>query len=91
MIHETNEPITLTKRKRMENERTIHANKKRYEISINLTIQGLYVKTRANNSGYRNHRVICLVVICSSFDSEQVFQWIPLIVFKKWTLDKKLN
>ena len=64
---------------------------KRYEISINLTIQGLYVKTRADNSGYRNHRVICLVVICSSFDSEQVFQWIPLIVFEKWTLDKKLN
>jgi hypothetical protein len=26
-----------------------------------------YVKTRADNSGYTNHRVICLVVICSSF------------------------
>jgi hypothetical protein len=30
--------------------------------------------TRADNSGYTNHRVICLVVIGSSFDSEQVFQ-----------------
>jgi hypothetical protein len=34
----------------------------------------MYVETRANNSGYANHRVICLVVIGSSFDSEQVFQ-----------------
>jgi hypothetical protein len=33
-----------------------------------------YVKTRADNSEYTNHRVICLVVIGSSFDSEQVFQ-----------------
>jgi hypothetical protein len=33
-----------------------------------------YVKTRADNSGYANHRVICLVVIGSSFDIEQVFQ-----------------
>jgi hypothetical protein len=33
-----------------------------------------YVKTRADNSGYTNHRVNCLVVIGSSFDSEQVFQ-----------------
>ena len=33
-----------------------------------------YVETRADNSGYTNHRVICLVVIGSSFDSEQVFQ-----------------
>jgi hypothetical protein len=33
-----------------------------------------YVKTWADNSGYANHRVICLVVIGSSFDSEQVFQ-----------------
>ena len=32
-----------------------------------------YVETRADNSGYTNHRVICLV-IGSSFDSEQVFQ-----------------
>jgi hypothetical protein len=52
-----------------------------------------YVETRVDNSGYTNHRVICRVVICSSFDSEQVFQvsngWIPLIVFEKWTLTKK--
>jgi hypothetical protein len=52
-----------------------------------------YVETRVDNSGYTNHRVICHVVICSSFDSEQVFQvsngWIPLIVFEKWTLTKK--
>ena len=33
-----------------------------------------YVETRADNSGYTNHMVICLVVIRSSFDSEQVFQ-----------------
>jgi hypothetical protein len=33
-----------------------------------------YVETRADNSGYTNHRVICLVVIGSSFDSEQEFQ-----------------
>jgi hypothetical protein len=32
-----------------------------------------YVKTRADNSGYTNQRGICLVVIGSSFDSEQVF------------------
>ena len=34
-----------------------------------------YVETKADNSGYTNHRVICLVVIGSSFDSEQVFQF----------------
>ena len=33
-----------------------------------------YVKTSADNSGYTNHKVICLDVIGSSFDSEQVFQ-----------------
>jgi hypothetical protein len=33
-----------------------------------------YVETRADNSGYTNNRVICLVVIDSSFDSKQVFQ-----------------
>jgi hypothetical protein len=33
-----------------------------------------YVETMAHNSGYTNHRVICLVVIGSSFDSEQVIQ-----------------
>ena len=34
-----------------------------------------YVETRADNSGYTNHSVICLVVVIgSSFDSEQVFQ-----------------
>jgi hypothetical protein len=27
-----------------------------------------YVETRADNSGNKNHRVICLVVIGSSFD-----------------------
>jgi hypothetical protein len=30
-----------------------------------------YVKTRADNSGYTNHRITCLVVMCSSFDNEQ--------------------
>jgi len=33
-----------------------------------------YAETRADNSRYTDHRVICLVVIGSSFDSEQVFQ-----------------
>jgi hypothetical protein len=33
-----------------------------------------YVETRADNSGYSNHMVICFVVIGSSFDSEYVFQ-----------------
>jgi len=38
-----------------------------------------YVETRADNSGYANHRVICLVVISSSFDSDiPSFKWIPL-------------
>jgi hypothetical protein len=31
-------------------------------------------KKRADNYGYTNHRVICLVVIGSSLDSEQLFQ-----------------
>jgi hypothetical protein len=31
-----------------------------------------YVETRADNSGYTNHRVTCLVVMGSPFDSEQV-------------------
>jgi hypothetical protein len=34
----------------------------------------MYVETRADNSGYTNHRVIYLVVIGSPFDSEQVIQ-----------------
>jgi hypothetical protein len=29
-----------------------------------------YVETRADNSGHTNHKVICLVVIGSSFDRE---------------------
>jgi hypothetical protein len=29
-----------------------------------------YVETRADNSGYTNHRVTCLVVMGSPFDSE---------------------
>jgi hypothetical protein len=33
-----------------------------------------YVETRADNSGYANHRVTCLVVMGSPFHSEQVFQ-----------------
>ena len=44
------------------------------EISIILKkislIPMYYVETRADNSGYANHRVICLIVIGSSFDSE---------------------
>jgi hypothetical protein len=49
-----------------------------------------YVETRADNSGYANHRVTCLV-IGSSFDSIPSFKWIPLIVFEKWTLTKTLT
>jgi hypothetical protein len=50
-----------------------------YQRNFNYTkkislISMYYVETRADNSGYTNHRVICLVVIGSSFDSEQVFQ-----------------
>ena len=44
-----------------------------YTKKISL-ISTYYVETRADNSGYTNHRVICLVVIGSSFDSEEVFQ-----------------
>jgi hypothetical protein len=36
-----------------------------------------YVKTRADNSGYTNHKVTCLVVMGFPFDSEQVAH--PLI------------
>ena len=43
-MHETNEPITRTKRK-AKNERTIHANetnekRKQYEIAVNLNDPG---------------------------------------------------
>ena len=44
----------------------------KFTISL---ISMYYVETRADNSGYANHRVICLVVIGSFFDSEQVFQF----------------
>ena len=37
-----------------------------------------YVETRADNSGYTN-------------ESIPSFKWIPLIVFEKWTLTKKLT
>jgi hypothetical protein len=43
-------------------------------IALISLISIYYVETRADNSGYANHRVICLVVMGSSFDSEQVFQ-----------------
>jgi hypothetical protein len=33
-----------------------------------------YVETRVDNSGYADHRLTSIVVIGSSFDSEQVFQ-----------------
>jgi hypothetical protein len=33
-----------------------------------------YVETRADNSGYANHRVIWFIVMGSTFDSDQVFQ-----------------
>jgi hypothetical protein len=37
-----------------------------------------YVETRADNSGYTNQSI-------------PSFKWIPLIVFEKWTLTKKLT
>ena len=50
------------------------------------------VETRADNSGYTTHRVIYLVVIGSSFDSEQVFQ-VSNTFDSFWEMDsdKKLN
>ena len=48
-----------------------------------------YLETRADNSRYANHRVICLVVIGSSIIPS--FKWIPLIVVEKWTLTKNLT
>jgi alanine racemase len=36
------------------------------QISMN------YAETRADNSGYTNHRVTCLIVMGSPFDNEQV-------------------
>ena len=47
-----------------------------------------YVETRADNSGYANHRVTCLIVMGSSFDSEQVqcmlsFISMPIIIIEK--------
>ena len=48
-----------------------------------------YLETRADNSRYSNHRVICLVVIGSSIIPS--FKWIPLIVVEKWTLTKNLT
>ena len=44
-----------------------------YTKKISL-ISMYYVETRADNSGYTNHNGICLVVIGSSFDSEEVCQ-----------------
>jgi hypothetical protein len=46
-------------------------------LNINYTkkisqISMYYVETRADNSGYTNHSVTCLVVMGSPFDSEQV-------------------
>jgi hypothetical protein len=40
----------------------VHCTKKISKISM------YYVKTRADNSGYTNHRVTCLVVMGSPFD-----------------------
>ena len=52
-----------------------------------------YVETRADNSGYTNHRVICFVVIGSSFDSEQVSKFQMDIFDSFWEMDsdKKFN
>ena len=65
-IHETNEPITRTKCKRTENERTIHANetnekRERYEISVSLNDPGSVSKgesimDNAEKWQYRVHR-----------------------------------
>ena len=52
-----------------------------------------YVEARADNSEYANHRVICLVVVGSSFDSEQIskFQMDTFDRFREMDSDKKLN
>ena len=50
-----------------------------------------YVKTRADNSGYTNHKVICLDVIGSSFDSEQVFQVSNGYFDSFWEMDSDKN
>jgi hypothetical protein len=47
----------------------VHCTKKISQISM---YKMYYVKTRADNSGYTNHRVTCLIVMGSPFDSEQV-------------------
>jgi hypothetical protein len=50
-----------------------------------------YVKTRADNSGYTNHRVTCLIAMVFPFDSEQVY-WVSfqcLLTIKATNL--KLN
>ena len=53
-----------------------------------------YVETRADNSRNTNHRVTCLVVVGSSFDSEQVhcmlsFISMPIIIIEKLYFLKK--
>ena len=46
-----------------------------WEITKTISkISMYYAKTRANNSGYTNHRVTCLVVMGSPFDNEHVCQ-----------------
>jgi hypothetical protein len=60
-----------------------------YTNKISL-ISMYYVQTRADNSGYTYHRVICLVVIGSSFDSEQVTYviWNILVLNIKGKINK---
>ena len=41
-------------------------------LTTDLWFSPYYVETRTYNSGYTNHRVTCLVVMGSPFDSEQV-------------------
>jgi hypothetical protein len=50
-----------------------------------------YVKTRADNSGYTNHRVICLVVIGLIVNKYSKFQMDTFDSFWEMDSDKKLN
>ena len=90
LTNETND--TRNKRTNYMNETQTKdtCKQKRYEISINLTIQGLYVKTRADNSGYRNHRVICLVplLIVNKYSK---FQMDTFDSFREMDSDKNLT
>jgi len=72
-------------------ESTLSIKKNTSVLSYTKTISQIsmyYAETRADNSGYTNHRV---VVMGSPFDSEQVSSFIslPIIIFEKLHFLKK--